>query len=189
MTSPKPTPAAQFAHLATQVHDHSTVLQALQIDMRHAVKLLDKLVVVADKQTELGHELSRHSDSFERVFKEMGGVESKLGKAIDGLTAALREDREKSEKVAETVTGYRGGLKTLMLIGGTVTGLLLVIGGMFATSVSRDQARAQAGVAELRSDFERRRLAIDLKIETLTQQVIEVKMDRRRDREAKEENR
>lgn len=171
-----PADAAQVQHLANQVHDHSTVLQALQVDMRHAVKLLDKLVLVADKQTELGHEMSRHSDAIE-------GVKSELARAIDGLTTVFKADREKAEKVAETVTGYKGGLKTLMWVGGAVTGLLLIIGTMFVNVVQREQTRTNDDVAEFRADFERRKLSVDIELRSLGQSVQEVRLSRARDLE------
>ncbi len=184
MTTAKPraSDGDRIDHLNTKVHEQSSELKALRIDMHHAVKLLDKLVGVSDKQTELSHELSRHSDAIE-------GVKSQLGKAIDGLTDALKDDREKFGIVAETVTGYKGGLKTLMGLGGVVTFLLLAIGGMFARSIDKELIRTNQTIVDMSAEHERRKMAVDLKLETLMQQVIEVKMDRRRDREAREENR
>lgn len=172
--------------LTNKVQDHSTVLQALQVDMRHAVKLLDKLVIVADKQTDLAHELSRHSDSIERAFKHTDGVESKLVKAIDALTDVFKKDRDKADATAETVTGYRSSLKTLMYVGGAVTGLLFLVGGMFSAQQVREIDRTNQSVSDIAASAERRKLAVDIKLDNLVQQVQEVRLDRQRDRESVE---
>lgn len=152
--------------------------------MHHLVKAVDKLVLVAEKQGELAHELQRHSDSFTRVFDDMGRLDSKQAGAINSLTAELRTHREQASVVADTVTGYKASLRTLMYVGGALTGLLVLIGSMFAAQQVREQNRTNADVGALEASMERRKLADDIKLDVLTQQVQEVRLDRQRDREA-----
>jgi hypothetical protein len=164
--------ADKYAHLTNQVRDLSSVSQALQIDVQHAVKVLDKLVLVADKQTELAHELSRHSDSFERVFA-----------SVDNLATVLKEDRDKAAQVAETVTGYKTGLRTAVWALSTIGVLVVIIWSMFTAQMMREQQRSNDRIAETNDNLERRKVAVDLKIDTVKEQVQDLKLSLRQDRD------
>lgn len=171
--------------MTNKMQDHSSAIQGLQVDMRHVVKVIDKLAIVADNQVELTHELKRQNDCIERNYSHMGEVESKLATAIGELTTVIRADRVNADDVAKTVTGYKGGLKTLMIVGGTVVSLLSIIGWMFSQSVNREQARTTLDFTKLEQTFESRKLAVDLKMDSLMQQVQEVRINRGWDREGK----
>ena len=172
----KTTDAERFAHLTSTVHDQSSAVQAMQGDLHRLNKAVDKLVVIAEKQAVVTHELNRHGESIDRAFKQMDGVKSELAKAIEALTATLREDREKADKVAETVTGYKGGVRALIWAGGTITALILMIGGMFATSSTREQNRTNADIAALEANVNSSRLATDAKLESITRDIQEARL-------------
>lgn len=158
----------------TDAIEKPSAMQSLQHDMRTAMKLLDRLVLVADKQVELTHELSRHRENLDRAFDEMRTAKSDLSRSIDGLAAVFKEDRERAASVAETLTSYKAGLRTLMMIGGAVITLLAVIGTMFANNAGREHERATTDIAKLETSMD-----------AVRQQVIEVRMARERDVEAR----
>ena len=182
------TPAREEAidKLASRVSDHSTVLQSIQVEIRHQSKTLDHLANVADKQAELAGELRRNSESIERAFQRTDSVESKLVQAIEKLAATFERDRGAAKEIADTVIGYRTAVKTLVWVSGGVWTLIAVIGIMFSRGVDKDQARTDNEVGVLRSALETRKQAVDIKFDALSQQVQEVRLDRQRDREAGE---
>jgi Skp family chaperone for outer membrane proteins len=179
----KPDP---LQHLANKVNDHSTVLQAIQVDMQHMVKAIDKLVGVSEKQAVLGSELQRHSESIDRAFRQMDGHKSELTQAIRELAEAFKADRKDTADTANEVAGFKGSIRALRWALGIVAGVAIFAGGVVMKGIQADQARTDATATDLRADFERRKLAVDIKIDALSQSVQEVRLDRQRDLEDKQ---
>lgn len=179
----KPDP---LQHLANKVNDHSTVLQAIQVDMQHMVKAIDKLVGVSEKQAVLGSELQRHSESIDRAFRQMDGHKSELSQAIRELAEAFKADRGAATLTANEVTGFKGSVKALRWALGVVAVVAVFAGGVVLKGIQADQARTDAAAHDFRAEFERRKLAVDIKIDALSQAVQEVRLDRQRDIEDKQ---
>lgn len=175
---------AALDHLTAKVSDHSTALQAMQVDIHHMVKAIDKLVGVSEKQAVLGAELSRHGESLDRAFRQMDGHKSEFVAAIDRLTDSLKQDREAAGLTAKQVAGFQQSIRTARWLGAGYGVLLAVIFGMYTTGIKADQARIEGDVSLLRAAFDTRKQATDIKIDALSQQVQEVRLDRQRDRES-----
>ena len=175
-----------IAHLASKVQDHSSVLQAMQVDIQHIVRAIEKLAVVGEKQAELASEMRRHSDSIERAFRQMDSHKSDLTTSIDGLAEALREDRRQAQGTAESVVEFKSALRTVKWLGGLLVSMLALVATMYSQGNEKDKARLESSVSSLQADFDRRKLSVDLKVDALSQQVQEVRLDRQRDRETED---
>lgn len=188
---------AQSLHTANKLNDQNSVLQALQSDFRHITKAVDALVEIGKKQSELKSDLNRHSDSIDRAFRDMGIHKDEFTHAIKDLAEILKEERKSRETTAkedrdarETAAGelsqFKGAIRALKYVAATVIALLIFVGGVIRAQINSDHDRTDAALSAHLSDFERRRLAVDIKIDALSQQVQEVRLSRERDLEAKE---
>ncbi len=168
--------SAQGVQTANKVNDHSTAVQALQVDMHHLVKAVDKLVGVSEKQTALGAELQRHSESIDRAFRQMDGHKSELVQSVDKLTASFTIDRNQSAAIAAEVLGFKRSVATVRWLGAGYGVLLTIIGVMYINSVKDLQQRAVADYSAFRSDFDRRKGVVDLRLDTQSQQLQEANL-------------
>ncbi len=183
MTSPDD---AALNHLANKLNDHSTVLQAMQVDMRHLTKAVDALVGVSQKQAELGSELTRHSESIDRAFRQMDNHKNELTLAIRELSETFKQDRGAATVTTGEIAQFKGAIRALKWAGGVIVGLAIFVGGVVRTQMANEQSRLEADLTDHKADYERRKLAVDIKIHALSQAVQEVRLDRQRDLESKD---
>ncbi len=128
--------AAEVAHLASKQSDTASVMQAMQADMHHLVRAVDKLAVVAEKQTELAAKMSSHGDALDRAFRQMDGNKGELALAITKLSDTLDKDRGNAIEIADTVKGYRAQLRLLYIVSGIIGFLVVTLAGLAYTQVT-----------------------------------------------------
>lgn len=161
---------AEVGHMATKQSDYATVLQAMQIDMRHVVKNMEALTEVAKEQVLLTAKMGTLTESIDRAYKTIDGHKDELARAITKLSETLDKDRDSAKAIAETVTGYKAQLKVLYGIGGVVITLLAVIASMTVRSIEKDVVGNRASVVEIANDVKvleakEERLRIESKLE------------------------
>jgi len=71
-------------------------------------------------------------------------------------------------------------------LGGLLVSMLALVATMYSQGNEKDKARLESSVSSLQADFDRRKLSVDLKVDALSQQVQEVRLDRQRDRETED---
>lgn len=146
--------AAEMAHMATKQSDYSSVLQAVQIDLRHIVKTMDMLTEVAKEQVALGAKMSQHGDAIDRAFRTMDGHKGELAAALNKLSETLDRDRDSASKIAETVNGYKAQLRLLYTIGTIVVALVVALASMTSANIAKDVADNRAIIDQSTNDIE-----------------------------------
>ncbi len=172
-------PSEAMTHLAGKVTDLSTSMQAQQIDQQYIRKALDKLVLVGERQVELTAQIGSHSEAIDRVSRTVGDVKSELMHAVREVVESLKKDRDVASALQQTVAGFRGALRLLTAMGALIVGL--VVYAFISTTGGLKEAQTALANKE-----ERDRMAIEVKVDALSQQTQEVRLDRQRDVEAKD---
>jgi septation ring formation regulator EzrA len=177
--------AAQVQHLAAKQGDQGSVLQSIQAEISHMSKGMDRLVAVGERQVEMAGEMNRHSDSLKRAFRTMDDNKTNLTDAIDRLADSLKIDRDEAKKTRETVVAFESGVKTLKWVWGGVAALLIAIGTMYASNVSRELDRAERERGAIATRHNTDLSAIGIRLDAISQQVQELRLDRQREQAEK----
>lgn len=173
--------AAWQAVTSTQ-NDHRRLLEAMQVDIQRMTRVLEKQDGINERQIKLAETTQTHGDTFGRAFSDMKDMRAEFTAAIREFSGVFHDWRKahegENDVVSKTVTGYGGALK----LGTVVLGTILLLVGAVATTW---RTQLMADMDRLESGFERRKIAIDLRLDTLSQQVQEVRLSRERDIENK----
>ena len=142
--------------LTQRLQEQGSAFSAVQVDVRHI------------------------AGSVDRAFVQMREDKAALTHAMESLLESLRTDREEARANREAVVEFRSAMRTLKYAWSGVFFLLLVMAGMYSSGNEKDKTRTDADVGQLRADVDRRKLAVDLRLDTLSQQVQEVRLEQQR---------
>lgn len=145
-----------FDRLTSKVQDQGSALQSMQVDIRHI------------------------AGSVDRAFLQMREDKGAMTSAMHEFVESVRQDRLEAKATRDAILEFRSALRTVKWIAGAIVALLVTIASMYTAGNEKDKARTDQDVAALRADMDRRKLSVDLKIDTMSQQVQEVRLEQQR---------